>query len=1055
MAYPSYFNVYNASAGSGKTFTLVKEYLTLLLTPDASTNFQRILAMTFTNKAAGEMKERVLQSLLDFSTMDENSSDDMRQMLLETTGLSQEELKEKSLRILQQILKEYSSFNIKTIDSFTNKLIKSFAFDLGLSMDFEVELDTQAIFQEAVDELVSRIGQDQELTRVLVSFAKDKAEDDRSWDIGRDLFEISQLLLNENHLRELQSLRRKNLKDFKTLYKTLLKEQRFIRNIWQEKGGEALDLIASKGLQKENFLLKGQVPKFFEKLKLGGSDIDFIEGSSIDRNLDSNKFYAKGQPQGVKDAIDEISAVLIALYRESEGLFETYKLNGLILKNLIPLAVLNSINQILEEIKTNNNIRLNAEFNQLISDHLRDQPAAFIYERIGEKFKHFFIDEMQDTSVLQWLNMIPLLNNALSGERAGVMLVGDAKQAIYRWRGGKAEQFIDLSSVSNLSSNPFMVKREVKNLDTNFRSYAQIIGFNNDFFTSVSGFFSDPSYRELYQNGNEQKFNKREGGYVELNFLEGMKNNAERDENYPLAVIETVQDLLPQFRPSEICILVRKKAQGATIAKMLVDRGIEILSSETLLLKNNAKIEFIIQFLKFQSDPSNQEALFEVLTFLYKHLKVSAKENDFYAEFLELGFEELIAGLKPYGIDYSTKNFSSYSVYEGVEAIIRGFKLNSSSDAFLQFFLDFVYDFTQRRSQKGVDFLEYWEEKKDNLNIVNSDDLEAVRIMTIHKSKGLEFPVVIFPYDMEIHGDRSPKAWYKPLEGEAFKGFDSLLVSATSGIQKTGDRGREIFEESHKEQELDSINLLYVCLTRAIEQLYVITEKRKQQNTPKYTSDLFFAYLNSIQVWNDEQQRYSFGDKLRVSQASVSSSKVEEQRQLISTAWQEHDLHLVSKSSILWDSTRGDAIEYGNLIHEMLSAIYDVNDLPRVVRSYRNRGLLKDAEKNNVEKILTDVVTNTELKSFFESGLKVRNERPILASDRMTVIPDRLVFRDNKVWVIDYKTGTHNSSHEVQIDHYGSVLTEMGYEVEERILVYINDPVKVVKRPQQLNVKVT
>ena len=328
MSEQSHFTVYSASAGSGKTFTLVRDYLTLLLHPSKSVGFQRILAITFTNKAAGEMKDRVLDCLVEFATGEAENANDMKEYLLGETGLSPDELRDKSLEVLQQILRDYSSFNIRTIDSFTNKLIKAFAFELGLSMDFEVELDTDSLFQEAVDELISRIGQDEDITRILVAFAQYKTDEDRSWDITRDLFEISQLLLNENHLHEVEKLRKKSISDFRDLYRALIAERKKIQAFWKEKGKESLALMASKGLSDGDFF-SSQAPKFFRKMEEGASDLEFVPGSSIDRNMDAGKFYAQSKKQSTKDAIDAIAPELTRIYRESEARFGPFYLYGL------------------------------------------------------------------------------------------------------------------------------------------------------------------------------------------------------------------------------------------------------------------------------------------------------------------------------------------------------------------------------------------------------------------------------------------------------------------------------------------------------------------------------------------------------------------------------------------------------------------------------------------------------------------------------------------------------------------------------------------------------
>jgi len=551
------FQVYNASAGSGKTFTLVKEYLKILLQSTDDYLFQKILAITFTNKAAGEMKERVLSSLLAFSNKNRGN---MLDMMVADTGLEISVIQNRSKRILQSILQNYAAFQIKTIDSFTNKLIKSFAYDLGMSLDFEVELDTDAVFEEVIDIVISKIGIDKELTDILVTFAKQKTLEDKSWDISRELKDISKLLLSENHIYELQKLENKEIADFKELEVKLKKDKLKIENEFIELGEKGLDIIDSLDVIYKDFYYT-DLPNFFKKLErfryLKPGELKF-EGR-LYNSIQNGVLYGAKKSQNITSQIDSVSDELIALYFEVEKIYNenyaTYQLNNLILKNIIPLAIIKSINKVLEEVKTDNNIRLNAEFNQIISEHLRSQPVAFIYEKIGEKFKHFFIDEMQDTSVLQWENLIPLIENALSEENASLLLVGDAKQAIYRWRGGKAEQFINLFSKE---SKPFMIEQEVNNLETNYRSYSEIIDFNNLFFTHISRYFQKNAYQNLFETGNNQKVNTRKGGFVQLSFVNECANVEERDEVFPEKIYEIILELDKQFDRNEICILVRK-----------------------------------------------------------------------------------------------------------------------------------------------------------------------------------------------------------------------------------------------------------------------------------------------------------------------------------------------------------------------------------------------------------------------------------------------------------------------------------------------------------------
>jgi len=471
MKKSSSFQVYNASAGSGKTFTLVKEYIKVLLNSDDIFSFQKILAITFTNKAAGEMKERVLSSLEDFADGKEN---DLFNVLIKEIRIDKNLIQERSKKILDAILKNYAAFSITTIDSFTHKIIKNFAYDLGLSLNFEVEMDGVSLLNEAVDVLISKIGTDKKLTSLLIDYSLDKTDDDKSWDISRDLSEFAKMLLNEDDVAHFRILADKQLDDFTNLKTKLYNQQKELKESIKKVGEECIQLIDSNDLEHKDFM-RGTIPKFFDDLSTKSVNIDFIKRSeTIKKAIENNQYYSKSTLDSVASSIDQIVPEIIRLFKESELIYQQFSMNKLALKSIIPLAVLNNINSELETIKEDNNIRLNAEFNQLISDNIKNQPAPFIYERIGQRFQHYFIDEMQDTSVLQWQNLVPLIDNTLAQENSNLLLVGDGKQAIYRWRGGKAEQFIELGSDRE---NPFHVPKEIKNLDTNYRSYSEIIKF--------------------------------------------------------------------------------------------------------------------------------------------------------------------------------------------------------------------------------------------------------------------------------------------------------------------------------------------------------------------------------------------------------------------------------------------------------------------------------------------------------------------------------------------------------------------------------------------------
>ena len=1047
MLQTSTFQVYNASAGSGKTFTLVKQYLKVLLTSNDLFMFQKVLAVTFTNKAAGEMKERVLFYLEEFA---EGSESDLFKNILSETNLDATIIQERSKKILEAILKNYAAFSITTIDSFTHKIIKSFAFDLGLSLNFEVEMDAISLLNEAVDVLISKIGTDQKLTDLLIEYSLDKIDDDKSWDISKDLNDFAKVLLNEDDLKHFRKLADKKLDDFFELKNKIQKSNKGIEKEYKVFGNEVLSFIETSGVQLSDFAYTGEYPKHFEKLtKLRFLKFDDLKFDARLNTVieDGKNLFAGKASAASKDTIEEISEQLRLYYYQSKDLYNrtysSYLLNKITLKSIIPLAVLNNVNSELNNIKEDNNIRLNAEFNQLISDNIKNEPAPFIYEKIGQRFQHYFIDEMQDTSVLQWQNLIPLIENALAQENSNLLLVGDGKQAIYRWRGGKAEQFIDLGSNE---VNPFNIQKEIKNLETNYRSYSEIINFNNTFFSHTANFLNNESYKNLFLQGNVQLENAKKGGFVSLSFLEKEEEKEDEKVKYPKKVLEKINQLKEDFYLNEICVLTRTKKDGIAVADYLSENGISIISSETLLLKNNSKINFIIDFLYSIQNTNDEEKRFEVLYFLHEHLKLKVPKNEFFKKHIKLTNASIFENLKSYGISFNFSVFQQVPFYEKIEEIIRGFKLVNSSNAYVQFFLDVVLE-QQRKAADIGDFLEFWELKKDKLSIVASGNTNAVQVMTIHKSKGLEFPVVIFPCDVNIYKQINPKIWFDDLPKEY--DFKELLIDYKKDLSLINARGLEIYNQQREELELDNFNLLYVSLTRAVEQLHVITEKKISANgveNVNHYSGVFINYLKEQNLWQEDRLEYNFGNIERAKNKEAAESLAEIHQKFISTPWQEHNIVLLASASKLWDTAQGKAIDFGNLFHEMLSKIITKNDVNLVIIQYHQKGFINKIQLKLIKEMMYLVVDHPKLAVYFSDKVTVFNEREIVDFDNQVVIPDRLVFNHlNEVTVIDYKTGSSSSEHHQQLLKYERVLKSMDFKVGKKLLIYMNTEVDVVE----------
>lgn len=1031
MISQSFFKVYNASAGSGKTFTLVKEYLKIVLTSDNNFEFQKILAITFTNKAASEMKQRVLETLKKASKREEHP---IVEVLKKETKLSATEIREKATKVLSNILYNYASFNIITIDSFTHKLIRTFSMDLGLPLDFEVEMDAEPLLRETIDLLVSKIGEDKALTKLLVSYTLNQVNDDKSWNINESLIAIARLLLNEENEVEVSKLVDTDLSDFQKLEQKLKKYVSDTEEAFRQVGEQALVLIDENGIEHKSFSYS-DLPNYFKKI-LGSALKEEKQplGTRLAKNMEAGVLYTSSKPQEVKASIDSIKEDLFALFTISQELCEKhlgqYSLAKKILKTLVPLAVLNHIHKEFSNLKEENNFRLNVEFNRFISNQIKDEPVPFIYERLGEKFEYFFIDEMQDTSELQWQNLIPLIHNTLSQNKGGLMLVGDAKQSIYRWRGGKASQFITLS---NQEENEFFVEKQLENLGTNFRSYSNVINFNNDFFSFISQYLKETAYQEIYEKEKYQNTNTKEGGYVKLEVFEREEDFVGK-EFYPEKVYHQILEIEKKgFYRGDICVLTRKKDHGIAVANYLIAQGIEVISPDSLLLKNNVLIQFFIRLLRWIENKDDHESFIGVLHYLWLHFEIQTPKHTFFEACIQTNTtEELFAFWK---IDFEVSTFFSQSLYDGIEYVIRSFLLTPKIDVFGQAFLDLMLQFQLKESGGLQSFLQYWDQKKEKLNIEVAPSTSAVQIMTIHKSKGLEFPVVIFPFDLDTERILNEKIWYNTKHNPTFNGFESFQIDVSSKIALYGPQGEATLKKVNEEIQLDNFNLLYVALTRAEEQLYILCDtKNSKSKSFKNYSDYFKAYINKV----GGEYVYEIGNPER-----ISSPEKEEQsfllQNFLSVDKKENQIYVVQNQ----ESNDEDARMFGTLIHKAFEKITSYQDIANAWNYIDQLGLSPEVS-SRAKNLLKNVVEHPLLSAYYQKGLEVYNEYSFVTQSGSVNIMDRLVFDKKDVVVIDYKTGVFQKSHQLQIENYANILFNIGYVVKAKVLVYCNETIEVL-----------
>ncbi|MEM7382703.1 MAG: UvrD-helicase domain-containing protein, partial [Bacteroidota bacterium] len=441
------FKIFNASAGSGTTFTLVKAYLKIILSSNQSRSFRQILGVTFTNKAVNEMKQRILGSLFEFSKPKcSPNAEPLFEALKQELDYTPEQLRQRSSHKLKEILHNYAFFDISTIDKFNHRLIRTFAKDLKLPGNFEVVLDTNAMLDEAIERLLNKAGEDKELTALLIAFAIDKADEDRHWEITTDLTKVGKLLFEEAQTVHLEPLKSKNTADFLALRKVLLKEIVLAEERMKTNANQILKTLAENQLRFEDFK-SAWFPKFVQRIADGELAVDFRAGWK--QQFGTEPLYNKSTPEEKKTLIDGLMSGFTNLFLQIKSSSFRRSMLKNAYGNIVPITILNAIQRELGDLQKEREQLPISAFNQLISREIKDQPAPYIYERLGEKYRHYFIDEFQDTSQMQWTNLVPLIANALEsvdeqGKAGSLTLVGDAKQAIYRWRGGRAEQFLNL-----------------------------------------------------------------------------------------------------------------------------------------------------------------------------------------------------------------------------------------------------------------------------------------------------------------------------------------------------------------------------------------------------------------------------------------------------------------------------------------------------------------------------------------------------------------------------------------------------------------------------------
>ncbi len=1036
------FIIYNASAGSGKTFSLVKSFLSKVLATSQPDAYKHLLAITFTNKAVAEMKSRILDILIAFAKGDfKAQAKAMSDALQIEIGVTQDILQHRATIVLRHLLNNYALFSVETIDHFNHRLLRTFARDLKLNSNFEVSLDTVLLLSEAVDRLIDKAGEDPEITKFLVQYALQKTDDDKSWDIALDLKKAAGLLTKENDQLALEKLRDRSLAQFDALRVHLKKLKAPKELVIQEAAQNLINRFESNGLSSAQFD-RGYLYKYFEKLAQGNATpkFDAVWQGKLGISAIHGTKATEADIATINALVPEISATLQII----KDAYYSIQLYHNILNNLVPLATVHLVDQEFQQIKEEENIVPISDFNTLIHKEIQYQPAPFIYERLGERYQHFFIDEFQDTSKLQWQNLLPLIENSLaqsdsSHHNGSLMIVGDAKQSIYRWRGGLPEQFMSLYG----DENPFpFVEKQTENLDTNYRSCKEIVEFNNGFFSFISNYFGEEIHRTLYKEGNHQKSFLSCDGYVQLDFIDpGSKE--ENDEAYVHKAYEIISELLDRGHLlKDICILVRKKSQGMAVSEFLAERNISVISEETLLLKNSDKVNALLQLIQLQVFPEKDEVKMQLLEFLHSFLAVSEDQYSFLAGQVKKPLSALSRKLSDYAVDLNFEKARSLGIYESLEYCIHALGLSNEQDAYITYFMDWVFQFSKGPNSGKWEFLEYWELKKDTLSLSAGAGANAISVMTIHKSKGLEFPIVLFPFaEQDIYYEKEPKLWF-PLNED---GFEELSINFNKEVENYGAIGAHLYQVRRNTLELDSLNLLYVVLTRSQKELYVISKVEKDNEVPKQYNHFFKLYLQHLHVWSEEQSSYSFGKKGTPKKQMVEFPIASTFRYVVSLP-ETHQIKIAGGSTFkTYPSVRG-AMDFGTLFHAFMAQIRVMEDIAYASDFMSEYQQLEESLLADLQLSAEQIVTHPQLTHLYSGKDKVHNEHDIITPIGM-VRPDRMNFHeDGSVSIIDYKTGSPQAEHQPQIEGYAQTLQEMGFIVKQKLIVYIDQREIVVNK---------
>ena len=1063
------FIVYKASAGSGKTYALAKEYLKMAFSLGPGRldeGFRSILAITFTKKATGEMKDRILDDLEKIARKPAVphsggiAADVLDALNDDGIATTPEQLQEMAARLRSTILHHYSDLSVSTIDSFMHRIVRTFAHDMGQPMNFDVMLDEDKIVDEAVALLLSLIGTEgeEELTDMMKSYAESNMEEGGSYRIERSIKELAKLLFDEDTGKSLKQLSALDFASYKAIRQGYAKEAREHESDIRRLAAEMLRELDSIGLDS-SMALRGKNGYYGYLCRLAvADDVGKMPGKSTVQAFEEGQLTGKKCPAGIAAAAE---AALPRLKRLYDGMMRGivyYNTCNVLKKQLYSTALLNRLDKLIRQYSHENEIIHLSEFNKMINAVVEDEdnPAPFIFERLGNRYRHFLVDEFQDTSIMQWHNLVPLLENGVS-QRHESLVVGDGKQSIYRFRQGDVQQFLRLPHVDGMKHHGKTLSlpgnHVVKELKENRRSGEAIVKFNNEFFSYLARYvYSDnPLVQSIYighdaeggllperQEELRQLPYKKYKGHVEVDIVS--KDDAAEggfesvDDAIFDGVLRTIRHLVEHcgYRYKDIVVLARNNAELATIGNYLsAHSDIPQTSTESFYLSESHAVMAVIAVLRLLRNGADRCAEAD----LHFRLASLGIDGGRWAEVCER-WANGVSSLPP-GLDMPY--LASLDIYDCCEEIVRMLHLDGIDTLYVASLLDRVAGFAAKHRQDVGDFLEWFDEQK-SLSAASSEEADAVQMLSIHKSKGLGKPVVI----CTLWAERShaPRLWVDVPDGMKRGDSPSLPTARVELPSEKSTLFDAQFNHETMLNDVDELNALYVALTRPKEQLFIFCPDPADRSTAK-AHDRSFPTLLSLFVDN---RGYDRGDEDFRHLEDEDDKAPKPQRRITHIShpdWTGRVL-IASPSEKAITPLQEGKIRFGIYAHDLLAGVRHADDVEAAIERFRATGQATDEEMHRLAELARRVVGDEAARRFFAPGHKVKNECE-LVTDGRRVRPDRVVFTPDETWVVDFKTGEHLDGYRKQVNDYCRALREMGCPNVSGWLLYLQPDVAVEK----------